>query len=171
MVNAAASTDPVEPPDVADESVEGLIDVESVLGRGLDAGGAKVVGEIATLCECSPKRSAIWGHRYGLWLGLRRELTMNSNLAFILEVALVGDDEDRERVPVLDAEDLLVELRNLLKRVTRRDGVNKEEAFACPHVPRRGMCEQASRWTRVKRKGGRVTHCSRMALKTSSRER
>jgi hypothetical protein len=55
-------------------------------------------------------------------------------LAFVLEIALVGDDNDGERVLVLDSEDLLVERRNFFKRVARGDRIDEQEALSGAHV-------------------------------------
>lgn len=60
---------------------------------------------------------------------------MHADLPLILEIRLVGDDEDGEEILVLDPEDLLVELGDLLERVPRGDGVDKEETFTRSHVP------------------------------------
>lgn len=57
---------------------------------------------------------------------------MCRHLAFRLEIALVGNKDDREKVLVLDAQDLLVESRDLLERVTRCNRVNKQETFSAP---------------------------------------
>lgn len=95
---------PLEPADGADDGDKGLVDVDALLGRRLDALRAEALREVAAL------------------VGL--------HLALVLEVALVGDDDDGEVVPVLDAEDLLVERRDLLERGARGDRVNKEEALA-----------------------------------------
>jgi hypothetical protein len=69
---------------------------------------------------------------------VRREkklrLTIHSNLSLILKITLVGHDDDRERVLVLDAKNLLVERADLLERITGGDGVNEEETFTGAHV-------------------------------------
>lgn len=53
----------------------------------------------------------------------KQKLAVRLNLSLVLEVALVGDDHDGEKVLVLDTQDLLVERRHLLKRTPRRDRV------------------------------------------------
>lgn len=60
--------------------------------------------------------------------------TVHAHLALILEIALVGHDNDRERVLVLDSEDLLVERRDFFKRVAGGDRVDEEEALPGAHV-------------------------------------
>lgn len=95
---------PLEPTDGADDSDERLVNVDTLLGRRLNALGAEALGEVATL------------------VGL--------DLALVLEVALVGDNDDGEVVSVLDAENLLVERRNLLERAARSDRVDEQEALA-----------------------------------------
>lgn len=59
---------------------------------------------------------------------------MSRNLAFVLEIALVGDEDDGEDILVLDAEDLLVEGRDFLERVARGDRVDEQETFASAHI-------------------------------------
>ena len=56
--------------------------------------------------------------------------TVHAHLAFVLEVALVGNDDDGERVLVLYSEDLLVEGRYFFKRVARGDRIDEQEAFS-----------------------------------------
>lgn len=58
--------------------------------------------------------------------------TMCRHLAFRLEIALVGNKDDREKVLVLDAQNLLVESRDLLERVARCNRVNKQETLSAP---------------------------------------
>ena len=60
--------------------------------------------------------------------------TVHSHLPLVLQVALVGYNDDWERVLVLHAEDLLMEGADFLKRVARSDGVDQEEALARAHV-------------------------------------
>ena len=55
---------------------------------------------------------------------------MSGNLALMLEIALVGNEDNGEKVLVLDTEDLLVKGRDFLKRVARCDRVDKQEALA-----------------------------------------
>ena len=64
----------------------------------------------------------------------REKRTVHSNLSVVLEVALVGDNDDWERVLVLDTQNLLVECADFLERIARRDGVDQEEALARAHV-------------------------------------
>ena len=60
--------------------------------------------------------------------------TIHANLPLKLKVALVGDDNDGERVLVLHAQDLLVERADFLKRVPRGDRVDEQKPFTGPHV-------------------------------------
>ncbi len=64
----------------------------------------------------------------------KRVHTVHANLAFILEITLVRDDDDRELIHVLHSEDLLVEGADFLERVSRGDGVNEQEALSSTHV-------------------------------------
>lgn len=60
--------------------------------------------------------------------------TIHANLSFIFQVTLVSDDDNREGILVLDSEDLLVECADFLKRITRCDRIDEEEAFTRAHV-------------------------------------
>jgi hypothetical protein len=60
--------------------------------------------------------------------------TVHANLTLELEITLVGNDNDREPVLVLDTENLLVEGSDLFKRVARGNGVNSQESLAGTHV-------------------------------------
>jgi hypothetical protein len=60
--------------------------------------------------------------------------TLSLDLPLVLEITLVGDDEDGEVILVLDTKDLLMELGDFLEGVARGDGVDEEEAFAGAHV-------------------------------------
>ena len=55
-------------------------------------------------------------------------------MTLALQVALVGNDNDGKVVLVLDAQDLLVKRRDFFKRVSARDGVDAQKAFARSHV-------------------------------------
>jgi hypothetical protein len=70
-------------------------------------------------------------------------LTIHSNLSLILKITLVGHDDDRERVLVLDAKNLLVERADLLERIAGGDGVNEEETFTGAHV----LLAHSSAWS------------------------
>jgi hypothetical protein len=63
-----------------------------------------------------------------------KELTFGADLALVLQVALVADDDDGEVVPVLDAEDLLLEGHDLLEALPAGYAVDEQEALAGPHV-------------------------------------
>ena len=60
--------------------------------------------------------------------------TVHSHLPLVLQIALVRDNDDGERVLVFHAEDLLVERADFLKRVARCDGVDQEETLSRAHV-------------------------------------
>ena len=60
--------------------------------------------------------------------------TVHSHLPLVLQVALVGHDNDWERVLVLYTQNLLVEGADFLERVARSDGVDQEEPLARAHV-------------------------------------
>lgn len=64
----------------------------------------------------------------------RYNRTVHANLALILQIALVCDNDDWERVLILDTENLLMESADFLKGVTRGDGVHEKETLPCPHV-------------------------------------
>ena len=51
--------------------------------------------------------------------------TIHANLPLKLKVALVGDDNDGERVLILHAQYLLVKRADFLKRVPRGDRVDE----------------------------------------------
>ena len=59
---------------------------------------------------------------------------MGRNLALVLKIALVGNEDDGEEVLVLDTENLLVKGRDFLKGVARCDRVDEQETFAGAHV-------------------------------------
>jgi hypothetical protein len=95
--------------DLPDEVVEDLVDVDLGLGRGLKEGAAaKLAGEALTL--------------------------LGGDDALVLQVALVSDENHGDRVAVLDAEDLLAEVREVVERGLGNDTVNKDESLAVLHV-------------------------------------
>lgn len=55
-------------------------------------------------------------------------------MTFILEVALIRDDDDRERILVFYPKNLLVEDTDFLKRVAGRNRVDEQESLSGPHV-------------------------------------
>jgi len=95
-------------PDFTHEIAERFIDIDPLLGRSFDKLASKVFCEIAAL--------------------------VHANLTLVLEIALIGDHNDGERVLILHPEDLLVEGADFLEGVAGCDGVDEEEAFACAHV-------------------------------------
>jgi len=60
--------------------------------------------------------------------------TIHSNLSFVLQVTLVGHNNNRERVLVLYSEDLLVEGADLFEGVAGCNGVHEEESLASSHI-------------------------------------
>ena len=63
-----------------------------------------------------------------------QEHTVHAYLTLILKIALVSNDDHRERVHIFHSQDLLVESADFLERGTRCDGVDEEETLACTHV-------------------------------------
>lgn len=59
---------------------------------------------------------------------------MPGDLSVVVEIALVADDDDGEVIPVLDAQDLLLEGQDLLKALPGGDRVDEQKALAGPHV-------------------------------------
>jgi hypothetical protein len=55
-------------------------------------------------------------------------------LSLVLQVTLVSNHNNWEIILVLHPEYLLMECDDLLKRLSRCDGVDEEEAFPCAHV-------------------------------------
>jgi len=95
--------------DLPDEVVEDLVDVDLGLGRGLEEGAAaKLAGETLTL--------------------------LGGDDALVLQVALVSDENHGDRVAVLDAEDLLAEVREVVERGLGNDTVDEDESLAVLHV-------------------------------------
>lgn len=129
-------------PNLPHEVSESLVDVDSLLGGGLDKFAAEVLGKIATLCGSVAPQSIRSAHTSDIEL-----LTVHAHLALVFEIALVGDDDHGELIHVLDPQDLLIERADFFKRVARRDGVYQQEAFASSHVllPH-GPCEAFRNW-------------------------
>lgn len=59
---------------------------------------------------------------------------MCRHLPLAVKIALVSDNNHREVVLILHSQDLLLESHDLLKALSIGDGVDKQEAFASPHV-------------------------------------
>ena len=55
-------------------------------------------------------------------------------MPLVLQIALVSDDDDWERVLVLHTQNLLVESANFLERIAGSDGVDQEETLSRAHV-------------------------------------
>ena len=60
--------------------------------------------------------------------------TLLGNGTLLLQIALVGDDDDGEVVLVLDAQDLLLEGHDFFEGLARGYGVDEQEALAGAHV-------------------------------------
>lgn len=63
-----------------------------------------------------------------------RTLTVHADLALVLEVTLIPDEDHREIVLVLDPKNLLMELGYLLERFPRGYRIHEDEAFSGAHV-------------------------------------
>ena len=50
--------------------------------------------------------------------------TIHTNLSIVLQIALVRNDNDGERVAVLHTQNLLMEMRDFIKRAAGGDGVD-----------------------------------------------
>jgi len=59
---------------------------------------------------------------------------MSRDLTLVFEIALVGNEDDGEKVLVLDAEDLLVKSRDFLERVAGCDRVDKQKTFSSAQI-------------------------------------
>lgn len=64
----------------------------------------------------------------------RRKPTLLGDHTLLLQITLVGNDDDGEVILVLDAQDLLLEGHDFFEGLTRCDGVDKQEALAGTHV-------------------------------------
>jgi len=93
--------------DFSDELEEAGLVVELELGRGLEEGAAPLLGELGALGVV--------------------------DLALVLEVGLVADEDHGDLISVLGAEDLVVEDGDLLERGLGGDVVDEEEALAVAH--------------------------------------
>jgi hypothetical protein len=119
------------PPDCPDNGDKCLINIDSLLGRCLDTLGVESLCEVSALCPLA----------YILWQW-KKARTMRLDLTLILQITLVGNNNNGEEVLVLhllrsaspskskDEEktypkNLLMECPNLLERTTRRNRVNQ----------------------------------------------
>lgn len=84
--------------------------------------------EVAALCE---EQSGV--NRYSLKY-INEPCTIHADLTFIFQITLVCNNNNGERVLVLDSQNLLVESANFFKRVARGDTVNEKETFSGAHV-------------------------------------
>ena len=118
--------------DLADELAERVVDVDPLLRGGLNELAVEVLCQVPALCNRRVSAPTFPRIQIGQERGQGR--TVHANLALVLEVALVRNDDDWEVVLILDAQDLLVECADLLEAVARGDRVDGEEALACAHV-------------------------------------
>jgi len=65
---------------------------------------------------------------------LGRLRTVHPDLTLVLQVALIGDQDNWKAILVLDSQDLLVEGADFFKRVPGGDGVYEQESLARAHV-------------------------------------
>jgi hypothetical protein len=98
----------VVPANLPHELIEGLVNVDLLLGRGFNELAAKVLGEVLAL--------------------------LHGDLAVVFQITLVTHNDDGEVVLVLNTENLLVEGGDLVKAVPGGDGVDAEETLSGPHV-------------------------------------
>ena len=61
-------------------------------------------------------------------------LTVHPNLALVLEIAFVSNEHHRKVILILDPKDLLMELVDLLERLSSGYRVNEDEPFSGAHV-------------------------------------
>ena len=120
--------------DLADEIVEGVLDVDAGLGGGLDELAAELSGQGLTLCRDPVLDWSLVSGRTGCGETGRGKCTLLGDHALLLQIALVADDDDGEIVLVLDAQDLLLEGHDFFEGLARRYGVDEQEALAGPHV-------------------------------------
>ena len=90
--------------------------------------------------------------------GQLRIRTVHPNLALVFQVALIGDQDDRETVLVLDSQDLLVERANFFEGVPGGDRVDEQEPFARAHVlfPHGAVDQETNYQCRPRSKHGSV---------------
>ena len=101
-------------PDFADEVRERLVDVDALLRGRLDELAAKVLREVAALwCDASASVSC-----ENPCTRIIKTPTVHAHLAFVLEITLVRNNDDRELIHVLHTQDLLVEGADFLERVS-----------------------------------------------------
>lgn len=149
---------------LANDIVEGVVDVDARLGGGLDELAAERSRELLALCEwkttCQPliMFPCVEGRHEG---GVARVCasmsddarvrhvatishphgqhvlcrpTFCAHLPLRLQITLVAHDDYGEVVLVLDPQYLLLECDNLFEALPRRDAVDEQKAFACSHV-------------------------------------
>jgi hypothetical protein len=113
---------PVISADFADDSREGFVDVEPLFGGCLDAFTVKASRKLSSLCKVE------WDEVHKIAEMGRR--TVHAHLPFILQITFVRYDDDGERVFVLYAENLLVEVANCLEGTPRCDRIDEEETLS-----------------------------------------
>jgi len=94
--------------DFTDEIAERLIHVDTLLSGRLNKSAPQMFGKVATL--------------------------VHPDLALVLQVTLISDQDNWETILVLDSQDLLVERANFLEGVPGGDGVDEQEPLARAHV-------------------------------------
>jgi hypothetical protein len=117
---------------LADEAAEGLVDVDSELGRRFDEWAFKSPRELTALL--TKRASQSWD----ILRGRRGQYTTDANLTLELQIALIGDNDDGEVVLILDLQNELLEVHGLFERVSRGHRVHKQDALSgtyirCPH--------------------------------------
>lgn len=95
-------------PDLPDKITERLIDVDTLLGRGLDKFASEMFGKVTAL--------------------------VHANLTLVFQIALVRYDNNGERILVLHTEDLLVECADFFERVAGGDRIYEKETLSRAHV-------------------------------------
>jgi len=94
--------------DLTNKVAKRLVNVNALLSRRFNKLATEVLCEVAAL--------------------------IHSDLSLILKITLVGHDDDRKRILILDAKNLLVESANFLERIAGGDGVDEEKTFTGAHV-------------------------------------
>jgi len=112
-------------PDLPDEILESLVDIEPMRRGCLHEFTSKLLREITTLCH-----DRVVNTRADGWTCKQSGHTIYANHSLMFQVTLVRDDYNRKGVLVFDAEDLLMEGANFLNGVTRGDRVDEEEALS-----------------------------------------
>lgn len=67
-------------------------------------------------------------------MGTYEKRTLLGDRTLLLQITLVGNDDDGEVILVLDAQDLLLEGHDFFEGLARRNGVDEQESLAGSHV-------------------------------------